>query len=167
MTSPQGRHAGRPDVDLRPERLSSPSAAALIVALNTELRERYPNPVDCHFDLAEKDVAPGRGTFVVASVQNTDVGCGAVRMLNEGLAELKRMFVVPGSRGQGIGATVLRFLESEARSLGTTRIVLETGVRSPDALAMYRRAGYSEIDRYGPYVESVVSVCMGKDLSPI
>lgn len=167
MTSPQGRQAGRLEVDLRREQLSGPSAAALIAALNAELRGRYPHPVDCRFDLAEKEVAPGRGTFVVASVDSDDVGCGAVRVIDERLAELKRMFVVPGSRGHGIGTTILAFLESEARSLGATRIVLETGVRSPDALGMYRRAGYSEIDRYGPYVESVVSVCMGKVLGPI
>lgn len=139
MTSPQGRQAGRLEVDLRRERLSGPSAATLIAALNAELRGRYPNPVDCHFDLAEKEVAPGRGTFVVASVDGDDVGCGAVRMISKRLAEVKRMFV-PGSRGHGIGTTILAFLESEARSLGATRIVAETGVRSPDALGTYRRA---------------------------
>ena len=150
--------------DIRRARLSSPSASALIAALDVELRGRYPNPLDCHFDLTEEEVTPGRGTFVVASVDDLDVGCGAVRLIGEGLVELKRMFVVPALRGHGIGSAVLGLLESEAAALGASRIVLETGVRSPDALALYRRAGYREIEKFGPYVESTISVCMGRIL---
>ena len=95
-----------------------------------------------------------------------DVGCGAVRLIGEGLAELKRLYVTPACRQRGIASTVLAFLESEARArYRATRIVLETGVHSPDGLALYRRAGYKEIEKFGPYVDSLVSICMGKDLA--
>ncbi len=150
---------------IRRERLSSPAAIGLITALNTELRGRYPNPVDCHFDLTAEEVVPGRGAFVVASEGGVDVGCGAVRLIAEGLAELKRLYVTPACRQRGIASAVLAFLESEARSLGASRIVLETGIHSPDGLALYRHAGYGEIEKFGPYADSLVSICMGKDLA--
>ncbi|MGD0742370.1 MAG: GNAT family N-acetyltransferase [Acidimicrobiales bacterium] len=152
-------------VEIRREDLSDPVARELIAALNAEIRRRYPNPLDWHFDLTTEDVDPGRGAFVVATAGNADVACGAVRLIGEGIAELKRMFVIPAFRKRGIGSAVLAFLESEARAIGAARIVLETGIRSPEGLALYRRAGYEEIEKYGPYVYSEVSVCMGKDLA--
>jgi ribosomal protein S18 acetylase RimI-like enzyme len=102
--------------------------------------------------------------FVVASIGDTDVGCGAVRLIDDGVAELKRMFVVPEFRGRRIATDVLCALEAEARALGASRVVLETAIRSPEALALYGRAGYREIAKFGPYVASSISVCMGKDL---
>lgn len=150
---------------IRRERLSSTAAIGLITALNAELRGRYPNPVDCHFDLTAEEVVPGRGAFVVASEGGVDVGCGAVRLIAEGLAELKRLYVTPACRQRGIASAVLAFLESEARRLGASRIVLETGIHSPDGLALYRHAGYGEIEKFGPYADSLVSICMGKDLA--
>ncbi len=158
---------GPVDVGVRGEQLSSAAAVALVTALNTELSGRYPNRLDCHFDLAEEEVAAGRGMFVVASIGDTDVGCGAVRLIDDDVAELKRMFVVPELRGRRIAAVVLSALEDKARALGANRIVLETGIRSPEALALYGRAGYHEIEKFGPYVASSVSVCMGKDLGTV
>jgi GNAT superfamily N-acetyltransferase len=165
MTSAPIIGTGTPvDVEVRREQLSSPAAVALITALNAELSGRYPNRLDCHFDLAEGEVEAGHGMFVVASIGDTDVGCGAVRLIDDGVAELKRMFVVPEFRGCRIATDVLCALEAEARALGANRVVLETGIRSPEALALYGRAGYQEIAKFGPYVASSISVCMGKDL---
>lgn len=74
------------------------------------------------------------------------------------------MYVDPRARGKGIGRIVFARLESEARSLGVRRIVLETGVRQPEAIALYSRAGFSEIPAFGEYLGSAWSVCMGKEL---
>ncbi len=74
-------------VDICREPLASPSARELVAALSAELRGRYGNPLDCHFDLVEDEVRPGRGTFAVAAVGGMQVGCGAVRLIGEGLAE--------------------------------------------------------------------------------
>lgn len=76
------------------------------------------------------------------------------------------MFVVPEFRRQGAAKVLLRFLESEAAALGARMVVLETVVTPPDAAALYRAAGYSEIPRFGPYVDSEISYCMGKRLDP-
>jgi GNAT superfamily N-acetyltransferase len=153
---------GPVDVGVRREQLSSAAAVALVTALNAELSGRYPSRLDCHFDLAEEEVEAGRGMFVVASIGDTDVGCGAVRLIDDDVAELKRMFVVPEFRGRRIAAVVLCAREDETRALGANRVVLETGIRSPEALALYGRAGYHEIERFGPFVASSVSVCMAR-----
>jgi GNAT superfamily N-acetyltransferase len=87
-----------------------------------------------------------------------------VRRIEPGVGEIKRMYVCPAARGLGIGRAVLDALEAEARALGLTRLVLETGVRQPEAIALYERVGYARIAAFGEYVDSPLSVCMGKDL---
>ena len=75
------------------------------------------------------------------------------------------MYVAPEVRGQGIGRALLTRLEAEAHALGLARLVLETGTRQTEALALYRRAGFSEISAYGEYAASSgTSVCMAKVL---
>ena len=73
------------------------------------------------------------------------------------------MYVAKDLRGKGIGRAVLARLESEALKLGLDRLVLETGNRSPQALALYRRAGFTAIPAYGEYIASpTTSVCLSK-----
>lgn len=150
---------------IRLSRLEAPAARALIAALNAELLLRYPEEGATHFDLAAEEVAPGRGAFVVAWRDDRAVGCGAVRRLEADVAEIKRMFVAETARRAGIAGRILARLEDEARALGITRLVLETGERQPEALALYRRAGFVEIPRFGAYVDSALSLCMAKTLS--
>jgi GNAT superfamily N-acetyltransferase len=80
------------------------------------------------------------------------------------MAEIKRMYVAPEVRGRGVGRQLLVSLEAEARRLGISRLVLETGPRQPEALALYRGAGYVEIPLFGEYIGAEFSVCMAKDL---
>jgi GNAT superfamily N-acetyltransferase len=152
-------------LDVRREPLDSPVAATLIAALNRELAAVYNDPAANHFRLEAGEVAPGNGAFLVAYNQHEAVGCGAIRRLDERTAEIKRMYVVSEWRGRGAGRQVLRALESEARSLGVTRIVLETGNRQQSALALYRSCGFTVIPAFGEYVHSPgTSVCMAKEL---
>ena len=74
------------------------------------------------------------------------------------------MYVAPSFRGRGIGARLLTSLEAEAKRLQLLRIVLETGDRQPEALAVYRRAGYAVIPAFGEYIGTPRSVCMEKRL---
>jgi len=74
------------------------------------------------------------------------------------------MYVEPSARGCGVGRMVLRALESEARRLQVNRIVLETGERQPEALALYQRSGFSRISAFGEFVGSPLSVCMAKEI---
>ena len=102
------------------------------------------------------------------------MGCGALRRLRDTelvrelgpqVGELKRMYVARELRGQGIGRALLDRLEAEARTLGLTRLVLETGTRQVEALALYRRAGFTAIPAYGEYAaSSTTSVCLEKAL---
>ena len=101
---------------------------------------------------------------LVAYQDELAVGCGALRELAPGTVEIKRMYVPPAGRGQGVGSRVLAALEAWAAELGFERAVLETGNYMPDALALYRKNGYAEIERYPPYVEAERSVCFGKML---
>jgi len=144
--------------------LASGEAAALIVALNAELSARYPEDGATHFRLDADEVASGNGVFLVAALAGETVACGAVRRIAPGVAEIKRMYVTPRARGRGVARTLLARLEAEGRALGARRIVLETGHRQPEALALYTHAGYSTIDAYGEYTASPLSVCMGKEL---
>jgi putative acetyltransferase len=144
--------------------LLAPEARALIEALNAELSSRYHEEGANHFRLDAEEVVDGRGTFLIASVAGQPVGCGAVRRIEERTAEIKRMYVNPPERSRGVGRALLAALEAEARALGMARLVLETGIRQPEAIALYERAGFSRIVPFGEYVGSPVSVCMAKDL---
>ena len=87
-------------------------------------------------------------------------------MIEPDIAEIKRMYVAPNVRGQGIGGRIVAALEAEAIRLHAHRILLETGPRQPDAIAMYQRAGFAEIPLYGEYIGSNFSVCMAKNIEP-
>jgi GNAT superfamily N-acetyltransferase len=144
--------------------IRSPEALALIGALNGELSSRYPEDGATHFRLDADEVAPGRGVFLIAQRAGTPIACGAVRRIEAGTAEIKRMYVRPEARGQRVGRAVLGALEAEARALGCARLVLETGLRQMEAIALYERAGFARIPPFGEYVHSPLSVCMAKEL---
>ncbi len=151
-------------ITIRREELSSVHPQSLIKLLNTELDSRYPEEGANFFHLSEHEVAEGRGGFFVAYDADQPLGCGAVRMIEPGVAEIKRMYVAPAARGRGIGGQIVERLEAEARQLGAYRIVLETGPRQPEAIAMYTRAGFQQIPLFGEYIGSQFSICMAKNL---
>jgi GNAT superfamily N-acetyltransferase len=154
-------------IELRPEALEAVVAQQLIGALNAELDHRYPEDGANHFDLAADEVSAGRGAFLVAYLDGQPVGCGAVRRIAPSIAEFKRMYVAPQARNRGIGSQLVIELERIARELGATRLVLETGVRQPEALALYTRAGFTRIPLFGEYINTPhpeLTVCMEKHL---
>src|SRR5688572_28092239 len=151
-------------IEIRREEITTAVARQLILALNAELEQRYPEEGANFFRLDADEVADGRGAFLVAYIDGRPVGCGAVRCNEPGVAEIKRMYVAPEARGRGVGRLVLDELEAVARQLGIRRLVLETGPRQPEALALYRRAGFVEIPLFGEYVGAEFSVCMAKNL---
>ncbi len=156
--------AKRMEVAVQRGDLLSPLARTLIEALNAELSSRYPEEGATHFRLDGDEVGPGRGAFLIASRAGEPVGCGAIRRIEERTGEIKRMYVRPEERGRGVGRVLLDALEAEARALNISRLVLETGVRQSEAIALYQRAGFSRIAPFGEYVGSPLSVCMAKEL---
>ena len=152
------------ELEVRREEITSAVAANMIAALNAELTALYPEEGANHFRLDLEEVAVGRGAFLVADYRGDPVGCGALRRLDAYTAEIKRMYVEPTARGLGVGRAMLGALESEARDLKVDRIVLETGERQLDAVALYERSGFRRIPAFGEYVGSPLSVCMEKRL---
>jgi GNAT superfamily N-acetyltransferase len=152
-------------VDIRPEHLDSESVRTLLAALDIELYERYPEDGAVFTRLDGDEVGPGRGAMLVAYVDSEPAGCGAIRLLDPDRAEIKRMYVLPSMRGRGCGRALLDSLTDEARSLGATELVLETGERLVEAMSLYRRAGFVPVPCFGEYVGSPLSVCLGKELS--
>lgn len=146
--------------------LTSAEARALIAALDAELQARYPEDGANHFRLDADEVSSSRGAFLVARRAERALGCAAVRLLDATTGEVKRMYVAPDARRQGVGALLLTHIEAHARRLGATRLVLETGARQPESLALYRRFGFSDIERFGEYVSSPLSLCLTKALVP-
>jgi len=145
--------------------LTDAASRALIGALNAELSVAYPEPGATHFGLLPEEVAVGRGAFLIIYQEGTPVGCGALRLLDPGTGELKRMYVSPALRGRGLGRRLVTALETEALALGVRQLVLETGIRQTAAIALYRAAGFQPIPLYGDYrLSAETSICLGKEL---
>lgn len=99
---------------------------------------------------------------VVAYLNDEPVGCGAFKPFEADAVEIKRMYVQPAHRGQGLAQAVLTELEDWARELGYTGCVLETGLKQPEAIRLYQKSGYQRIPNYGQYIGVDNSVCMRK-----
>jgi putative acetyltransferase len=101
---------------------------------------------------------------VVAYLDDQPAGCGAFKEFEPGVIEIKRMYVRPECRQQGVARAVLGELEKWAAELGYPAAVLETGKRQPEAIALYERSSYALTPNYGQYVGVENSVCMRKEL---
>jgi putative acetyltransferase len=102
---------------------------------------------------------------IVAYQNEVAVGCGAIKPFSAAEAEVKRMFVHPDYRKQGIAAKIVTELETWAAEFGFSSTVLETGKKQPEAIALYQKAGYHITPNYGQYVGVENSVCMIKPLA--
>lgn len=156
--------AGRPAVAVEDADPSSGPAARLMDDLGAELVALYGDGEDPTSGFAPDQVRD-RGAFVLATSDGEPVGCGALRRIDGDTAELKRMYVVPARRGEGVSRVVLAALEGRAAALGYRRLRLETGVRQPAAIALYEGAGYRRTGPFGGYPDCGLSVFFAKDLS--
>ena len=155
-----------PDVALSisVEPFESDDGRRLVAALDAGLAELYAPEQRFGPNLKAEHLEPGKGDFLVARVDGAAVGCGAFRLLDPQTAEVKRMYVEPGHRGQGVGRAVLAQLEQMAATAGARRLVLETGVHQAEAIALYRSAGYVPVECWGEYAAAVTSRCFEKRL---
>jgi GNAT superfamily N-acetyltransferase len=152
-------------IELRDDRMDSEVGAPLVHAQWSELLARYGVPDADPDDLQADHLAPPHGVFVVAWLDGVAVGCGGIRQYDATTGEIKRMYVKPDLRRQGISRVVLEELEARARGIGYTRLVLETGTRKPEAIALYESSGYDAIEPYGFYKQAPMSRCYAKPLS--
>ena len=102
---------------------------------------------------------------VVAYDGTQPVGCGAVKPFSEDTMEVKRMYVQPNRRGQGIASIVLKELETWCLEMDYMKCVLETGKKQPEAIELYKKNGFRIIPNFGQYKNVENSVCFEKLLS--
>lgn len=102
---------------------------------------------------------------VVAYDNDSPVGCGAIKAYSDDTMEVKRMYVSSIRRGQGIASTILKELERWTVESGFTKCILETGVKQPEAIGLYKKNGYKIIPNYGQYENVESSVCFEKELT--
>jgi GNAT superfamily N-acetyltransferase len=141
---------------------ASAEARALIDELDVEMCRLYPG-LPAH-GLRDRDIASPLTTFVVGRFNGEVVACGATRAVAPGVVEVKRMYVRPSARGRGFSRQILDALERQARGSGVARIVLETGDRQPEAISLYRTAGFIPIAPFGDYAGGPHSLCFEKRL---
>jgi len=140
---------------------SSNDFVMLVAMLDAELAERDGSE---HTFYAQYNKIDTIKNTVVAYIEDTPAGCGAFKHFENGVAEIKRMFTLPGMRKKGIAAAVLKELELWAAELGYEKCLLETGLKQPEAIALYERSGYNKIPNYGQYTGIENSVCFEKNL---
>ena len=155
------RMSVRPSIS--PASASDPRSVALIRELDAELSQSY-TPAQMH-GLHPGVESDPRLRFFLLELGGEVIGCGALRELEPGVAELKRMFVRPAHRGRGYSRELLAQLERVAAEVGVQRLRLETGAPQRAALSLYRTSGYIDIPVYGEYSESLTSICMEKTLA--
>ncbi|MFK4105690.1 GNAT family N-acetyltransferase [Streptomyces sp. NPDC019531] len=148
-----------------------PDAVKLNDDVQAEYHVRYGDGGDAT-TLAPEDFEPPNGLYLIA-YDETDapVATGGWRAQDtnaegnlDGDAELKRMYVVDAARGRGLARRILAALEDDARTAGRTRMVLETGTKQPEAIALYTSSGYEPCVKFGHYRFHEDSRCFAKDL---
>jgi GNAT superfamily N-acetyltransferase len=126
-----------------------PPASELLVEMRVELNDVYEsfsrldNP-----PLVPDELRGPDGAYLVAYEGVQAVAGGGLRRLDDGVAEIKRMYVRPSSRSRGVARALLEALEQTARELGYERIRLDTGPKQVHGLALYRSAGYEDVAPY-------------------
>jgi GNAT superfamily N-acetyltransferase len=141
---------------------ADPVAEAAVTAYVEELSRRFvtvfrPGPTTEAEVAAEvASMTRPRGVFLLISLRDEPVACGGLRRLDGRTLEIKRMWVRRDWRGTGLGGRVLTALERAAGELGADRVVLDTSRVLTEAMGLYARAGYREIERYNdnPYAEA-------------
>jgi putative acetyltransferase len=143
------------------ERPDQPEVIALVDELDAYQKPLY--PAESHHGIDVAALLQPNVVFAVARDQALAIGCGAV-VCEAGWGELKRMYVRPRWRGRGAARALLAFLEGEAKARGVEVLRLETGIRQPEALRFYERAGYRQRGPFGSYGPDPNSLFMEKPL---
>jgi GNAT superfamily N-acetyltransferase len=155
----------------RVERLpiTHPDAALLVEEVQAEYVLRYGGRDETPIEPAYFEEP--MGAFFVGYLHDRPVVTGAWRrrsdIEHEGTtkpAEIKRMYVAPTARRLGLARAMLAHLEDTARAAGAEVMVLETGIRQPEAITLYESAGYTRVAGFGFYKDSPISRCFARSL---
>ncbi|MES4886796.1 GNAT family N-acetyltransferase [Streptomyces sp. NPDC096012] len=156
---------------IRRVRFDHPDAVKLNDEVQAEYHLRYGDGGDATV-LDPADFDPPRGVYLIAyDADDRPVATGGWRSQDsndegneDGDAEVKRMYVVEGMRGRGLARRMLAALEEDARMAGRVRMVLETGTKQPEAIALYTSSGFEPCAKFGYYRHFEESRCFAKKL---
>jgi GNAT superfamily N-acetyltransferase len=140
-------------VQIAPADPASPEVQACLAAYFAELDRRFPGGFDPGPPGDPADYRPPKGVFLLARQDGRVLGCVALSFAE---AEVKRLWIAPEARGQGLASRLMQAVEEAARAAGLSRLVLDTNGRLTEAQALYRRLGWRPIPRYNdnPYAEA-------------
>jgi GNAT superfamily N-acetyltransferase len=150
------------EIKIRRADMSEPVVRVLLAEVLDELSRRYGGSGD-DTPIADDDFTPPNGAFFVADDGERLIGCAGWRRHGDD-AELKRMFTAEAARGRGLGRRMLTTIEESARAAGCHRLILETGDRQPEAIALYEKAGYERIADFGYYQDEPGVLSFAKTL---
>lgn len=140
-----------------------PEVAALLTALTADLAGYAPEE---SFGYSVEQLEAKGVRLVGVRVDGVLAGIGGIELQGDGLAELKRFYVVPQHRGAGVADAVITALLAHAAEHAVHTVRLETGDEQLAAIGFYRRHGFVEVPRFPPYVDSATSVCMQRPATP-
>jgi len=149
------------NVTVKPERPDSGDSVTLIGELENYLTPLY--PLECQYGLSSEQLIRQGVAFFVMRLDGIPAGCGGVKLYGD-FAEIKRMYVRPEFRGQGLGKLMLGHLEDYARERDIRIMRLETGPYQYEAIGLYERMGYVQILAFGPYKPSPLNLFYEKRL---
>ncbi|MGH8775712.1 MAG: GNAT family N-acetyltransferase [Jiangellaceae bacterium] len=150
------------DFTLRPLAYTDAVVRALEAELQQEYVDRYGGGDETPVDPTQ--FAPPQGLFLVGFAGAEPVASGGYRRHDDKAAEIKRMYVVEDRRGVGFARRLLAELETRAADAGYQRIILETGLRQPEAIALYESSGYELIPDFGFHAGMDLVRSFGKDV---
>jgi N-acetylglutamate synthase-like GNAT family acetyltransferase len=152
-----------PRLNIRQVTWANPVGADLRAAQQAELDARFgrpdhePGPPPSEADTA---------VFLVAhdKASGQPVGCGGLRLLDTHTAEIKRLYVLPYTRGSGVASSILAALEAHAHALGITTLAAEAGSVQTDGRQFYENSGFASVPNFGPYIGVEHSYCYAKPI---
>jgi putative acetyltransferase len=149
-------------ITVEPENPRSPEAQELLLTFIEEVRKRYDEPpADVGYFDPELVSVP-KSVFLIVRSEGKAIGCGALVPMDEEVAEIKRMFVLPDERGHGLARRILEELERFAREFEYNAIRLETGVKQPESIALYGKSGFYRVPNFPPFENDATAVCFEK-----
>jgi ribosomal protein S18 acetylase RimI-like enzyme len=144
------------NISITPERPDTTDAAALVAELDAYLIPLYP-PAS-HHGMNVDQLVKGKVAFFV-------LRCGGLQFFDDEYSELKRLYIRPSHRGNGLGKILLRHLEAYSRAQKISVVRLETGILQHEAISLYEKSGYRRIPPFGPYTEDPLSIFYEKRLA--
>jgi GNAT superfamily N-acetyltransferase len=151
-------------LSITPADPESPAARACLAAYFDLLADRIPGIPRSHVPDPDPEAhlfRPPLGTFLLAATDGIPIACVSLKTHAPAIGEVKRLWVAPDARGMGLARRMMTEIEDAARSLGMTRLILDTNEHLPEAIALYRATGWTGIAPYTPFP---ATHWFGKDL---